>query len=684
MSIQKDADTSSLEAAKSKEVNTDDGNEAEGTKFVISAVNADAGGGGSEDSASPSPAATATATTPTPTDDSRSTSISSSNNGSLQPSQTSNSSSGSTQPAQMQRLRTPGAFAVRPLNTVGTHQPPDDDNLQDADVDIAAEAEAYTVEDLTRAEVVQTVWGVDKKKLIKISTSIVISVSIILAIVLGVLIPRSNNKETVTASSSADVCGPLCGEETPSVPFPRKKMLGKFCEDWNQISKASLINETERGCEAAYAAASYGCECPDVEIPLAASCGKLCSDGSDISSDKKNEMVTDIHGTKLTCSEWEIQSMFDTREEECVNYNAIGTLCGCYTNKLHPDACGHLCWNDDETMSCNLIDEVWGMTCSEWNILSSYLPIWYNNEGGETCEEYWQDVAYACGCSDIPKPSMDCRTLCQSHRLCPGLCWDGSDIPDPDLIARRDTCLNWERTARHEQKEFYCPLYYIAGSMCGCENNLPPEGACGPLCSGVDYRGNSLPAPNKIVLGQSCYEWNYISSYLTADVASTGTDVLGGASCDDFFNVISYGCECPDVSLPSDSCGYLCEDGSSVLYPDLVVVGKFCGDIERESLYARNTDSFKCDAFKAYGLECGCNSTTLSSQPSTECFKYEYLYNITVQHFESSIADGGSMFRFTFGENGSVEQMYNSFEHATTNGYFSRIVNGTAFFGGGV
>eukprot|EP00970_Alexandrium_tamarense_P011210 scaffold2393_cov116-Alexandrium_tamarense.AAC.4 len=80
MSIQKDADTSSLEAAKSIEVNTDDGNEAEGTKFVISAVNADAGEGGSEDSASPSPAATATATTPTPTDNSRSTSISSSNN----------------------------------------------------------------------------------------------------------------------------------------------------------------------------------------------------------------------------------------------------------------------------------------------------------------------------------------------------------------------------------------------------------------------------------------------------------------------------------------------------------------------------------------------------------------------------------------------------------------------------
>eukprot|EP00970_Alexandrium_tamarense_P009470 scaffold1889_cov176-Alexandrium_tamarense.AAC.1 len=160
-------------------------------------------------------------------------------------------------------------------------------------------------------------------------------------------------------------------------------------------------------------------------------------------------------------------------------------------------------------------------------------------------------------------------------------------------------------------------------------------------------------------------------------MANTGIDVLGGVTCDDFFNVISYGCECPDVSLPSDSCGYLCEDGSSVLDPDLVVVGKFCGDIERESLYARNTDSFKCDAFKAYGLECGCNSTTLSSQPSTECFKYEYLYNITVQHFESSIADGGSMFRFTFGENGSVEQMYNSFEHATTNGYFSRIVNGT-------
>jgi hypothetical protein len=74
--------------------------------------------------------------------------------------------------------------------------------------------------------------------------------------------------------------------------------------------------------------------------------------------------------------------MFDTREEECVNYNDIGTLCGCYTNKLHPDACGHLCWNDDETMLSNFTGEVWGMTCSEWNILSSYLPIWYNKNCG--------------------------------------------------------------------------------------------------------------------------------------------------------------------------------------------------------------------------------------------------------------------------------------------------------------
>eukprot|EP00984_Skeletonema_dohrnii_P034740 scaffold33662_cov148-Skeletonema_dohrnii-CCMP3373.AAC.1 len=73
-----------------------------------------------------------------------------------------------------------------------------------------------------------------------------------------------------------------------------------------------------------------------------------------------------------------------------------------------------------------------------------------------------------------------------------------SEVPEPDLVVRRETCQAWELHSRLEVHEFVCPFYNMAGAQCGCENEPAPD-ACGPLCGGA-----SLPDPKKEVYGQTC------------------------------------------------------------------------------------------------------------------------------------------------------------------------------------
>lgn len=50
----------------------------------------------------------------------------------------------------------------------------------------------------------------------------------------------------------------------------------------------------------------------------------------------------DVNNQGRSCLDWQLKSQFDTDPNECVNYNAIGAMCGCPNNEPHPDACGPL------------------------------------------------------------------------------------------------------------------------------------------------------------------------------------------------------------------------------------------------------------------------------------------------------------------------------------------------------
>ena len=102
--------------------------------------------------------------------------------------------------------------------------------------------------------------------------------------------------------------------------------------------------------------------------------------------------------------------------------------------------------------------------------MSMYLPSWYNNPDNESCQEYYQDPAYGCACPGVNEAPIRCGKLCQDRFICDPICDDGSDVPDPGLIVRRETCAGWENQARTEVHSEVCPLYRMTGAMCGCDN----------------------------------------------------------------------------------------------------------------------------------------------------------------------------------------------------------------------
>ena len=80
--------------------------------------------------------------------------------------------------------------------------------------------------------------------------------------------------------------------------------------------------------------------------------------------------------------------------------------------------------------------------------MSTYLPNWYNNDDNESCEEYYQDVRYMCACPQVTTPPATCGKLCQDRRICEPICSDGSEVPNLDLVVRRETCQGWRLCPR--------------------------------------------------------------------------------------------------------------------------------------------------------------------------------------------------------------------------------------------
>eukprot|EP00984_Skeletonema_dohrnii_P036265 scaffold37046_cov189-Skeletonema_dohrnii-CCMP3373.AAC.1 len=168
----------------------------------------------------------------------------------------------------------PGAYRVYPSNrapspetergataTALANQSPLDAESQPSVESDHVVVEAYAVEDPEdppSATVVDTCFGIERKRLIALVGSGTAAIAIVLGCVLGIILPQSKG-----SNSSQQACGPLCGSNT-ALPYPNREVFGKSCERWNLESQEDL-----KTCEdiELYAAAAHGCGCPDVETP---------------------------------------------------------------------------------------------------------------------------------------------------------------------------------------------------------------------------------------------------------------------------------------------------------------------------------------------------------------------------------------------------------------------------------
>lgn len=584
----------------------------------------------------------------------------------------------------------PGTFIVvpgDPLYRPSDNDDNDDTNAMEGDnTDLQAEsrhigtnggdvaAEAYLVEPTEEppsAIVVDTIFGIERKRLLTLTGGACAAFAIVLATVLGILIPRSKQSQ-----QNVKVCGPLCGVGTEEVgdggplPDPNLVVYGHQCKDW-EFNSTNVPLQADETCPEKYLSAAYGCGCEEIEIPESG-CGNLCTDGSELPNPeyfmREHDMKLDSKlGVALPCKDWELKSQFDTDPNECPNYNAIGAMCGCPNNEPHPDACGPMCGEGDKFQHSEN-HPIWKTRCRDWNIMSMYLPIWYNNPDNESCQEYYQDLAYGCACPGVTTPPIGCGKLCQERSLCDPICDDGSNVPDPNFVARRETCAGWEFQARTEVHSVVCPLYHMTGAMCGCDNE-PHEDGCGPLCG----PGQSLPYPDRLYAGQSCSDWDYASRFLP-DWYQLFQEGNGGTtrSCSDFFDKIAYGCGCQGFDPPSDGCGMLCNDGSQIPDPDKVVAGRTCRDREIDSLF--QTDKNRCMISSVAGTACGCPG---GIEYTEECFRMEHLQNLTLIYPSSN-----SVFRITFGDDGAMAAILGNGDWVLK-GYLREIEDGVAKFGGG-
>ncbi len=144
----------------------------------------------------------------------------------------------------------------------------------------------------------------------------------------------------------------------------------------------------------------------------------------------------------------------------------------------------------------------------------------------------------------------------------------------------------------------------VLGSIIGRnDSNAEPFPSCGPLCGSEDQ----VPDPERIVLGRSCEDWSLAS--LLPETNTTSLDEEG-SSCESQFSAAAYGCGCPNIQLPSNTCGSLCSSGAALPDPDKVVQDVHgtvftCREWELLSQFDTESNDF-CFKYNAVGFLCGC------------------------------------------------------------------------------
>lgn len=321
-------------------------------------------------------------------------------------------------------------------------------------------------------------------------------------------------------------------------------------------------------------------------------------------------------------------------------------------------SCGPLCGS--ESIS-NPEQIVLGLSCEYWN-LASLQP-----DDGKLCDSQYGAAAYACGCPNVDIPS----------NACGGLCSRGEALQDPDKVVKdvhgtARTCGEWELIAKFDTRTTdACANYNAVGVLCGCQDNVPPPDACGPLCA-----DNLLPQPSMVVWGQSCEEWNTMASFLP---------VWGDETCSQIFQDVAYRCECPEVKPPPDECNILCQersfcgasmcqDDSPIPYPDKVVRGMTCKDW---SFFSRLTDHEEmCYFYEMIGAECGCDNTPTSNACGPLCGNGQGLAHPSRKVRGQRCDEWDSMSTFLFAGYGEAMPGTTAMISSTCDAFFSPLAYG--------
>ena len=474
----------------------------------------------------------------------------------------------------------------------------------------------------------------------------------------GLTCGEFNSQILAANSTDCDGIGSLpiaaiCGCSDPVVPA--QNATCDICPGGNLTRPDATVPFLDISCSFVALVTAFGneTECAEAQNPFLQSvCGctvanetvcTLCADGSFPSGPGFQ-----IPGEEIDCDFLTLLAL-GLNDTECMDFQAsgIGAICGCDID----GACAGICPDGGPIGFPDLVpfaDEGsndGNVTCGG---LEFFVRITNDTEACSLVQSLYSEV---CGCENPTEPSC---TLCEDGsdppftnvEISPGLsCPDANNLFG--FVVNNTECIGFQATA---------------GVYCGCQNDMTSDLAC-RICGGTTL----LPDPSRIafldefdepvvcgslefdatIMPENCIPMQvafsgpccapFVCSGLCRDGGIlSNTDLIVTIPDDGSGNPVDVSCSeidmflktevseaeecfglqreyeelcgCPMDPPPTTGCT-ICEDGSSVGLPDLVVSGDggTCADLE--SIFADNTDLVECNGIQAVaGVYCGCNN----------------------------------------------------------------------------
>ena len=363
------------------------------------------------------------------------------------------------------------------------------------------------------------------------------------------------------------------------------------CQDLTSL--APFVAPGTEACNNLQAIAATVCGCPSINRSGGCS---ICPLG---------ELVSDpnlpVIGT-TTCGVADILASQDS-SGTCGRYHLFAEPCGCVLplNRCTLCAEGTLAPFPDAIVTFAGTSPLGPLTCSEYEDRLLFV----DPEDVETCKTGQVTGFFTCGCLAVPLPRDD--PVCE---LCAAPVNAATIIPNPDdPFLRPVTCKQASSLVGYTTTEDNCQTVEETRSLCGC-----PSTECF-LC-----RDGSPPH-----LLDAVVEIDGISMTCAELDEMTKSTTVEPEACLAIQDAGIYACYCEDAP---NSC-LLCEDGSALPDPDLVVVPGFT--CARTEFFARTDSLDQCPAYRStVGVYCGCVNPIASEGACRICGGNTLLPDINV------------------------------------------------------